>query len=332
MVRQLLVPVALAVVLIPDWAAAFNPCTPCPPVYLPPCPPVGTVIVSGPVYTTPGCLPTSGTVAPAEGPTVIPERMEQPKKPQVMAEPPKVMPVKGEEFAAPKPAETTPKPEEVTPRSFDRTTKPAESQAITPVAPQPESKKVVDPKPNDRIPSPAVPPAPPTKKDLGKFEFDLPPIGEVPTAKPMPEQPKPVDPKPADPKPADPKPAEKPKTPDKLPEFNFDLPKVDSGVAQPVEANKPSTSNSSPLADKSAEVDVYPREGKPTVKTRGVTFVNKSARDILLTVDGQTTTLPSKTVLTVDLPAAFKWQIGGEPERSEKVPDGSSGLDVVIRK
>jgi hypothetical protein len=324
MVRQLLVPVALAVVLIPDWAAAFNPCTPCPPpVYLPPCPPVGTVIVSGPVHFPPGCLPTAGTVAPpAQGPQVIPERMEQPKKPQVTADPPKEVPVKAEELATPREAEATPKQAEPQPM------KPAEPLPIKPIAPQPESKKVVDPQPGgDRIPSPAVPPSPPVKNDLGKFDFDLPPLGEVPTSKPVPEQAKPAEPKPAAGKTAD-----KPKTPEKLPEFNFDLPKADGGVAQPVEANKPSTSNSSPLADKTTEVDVYPRDGKPTAKTRGVTFVNKSARDILLTVDGQTTKLPSKTVLAVDLPAAFKWQIGGEAERSEQVPDGSSGLDVVIRK
>ena len=60
--------------------------------------------------------------------------------------------------------------------------------------------------------------------------------------------------------------------------------------------------------------------------------MNKSARDVQLTIDGQTTTLPSKNVLKVELPAAFKWQIGAEPERSEKVPDNSPGIDVVIRK
>lgn len=345
MVRQLLVPVLLAVVLIPDWASAFNPCSP--PVYLPPCQP-GYVIVSGPVYGRPvgDCVPTVGTVAPQKGPTIVPERMEAPKKPEVKAEPPKEIPAKAEELAAPKPAEAspvkTPEPLPIKP-VVPMPVKPIEPAPVKPaepkpVEPQPESKKIVPPTGNDRIPTPAVPPAPPTKPDLGKFDFEIPPIGDLPPVKPEPVKPEPI--KPAQPEPAkpeqpktDPKTAEKPKTPEKLPEFNFDLPKADTGVAQPVEANKPTTANSSPLANKLTEVDVFPREGSNVVSVRrGVSFVNKSARDITLTIDGQTTTVPSKNVLRVELPATFKWQIGGEPERSEKVPDGSPGIDVVIRK
>jgi len=346
MVRQLLVPVLLAVVLIPDWASAFNPCPP--PVYLQPCQ-AGYVIVSGPVYGRPvgDCVPTAGTVGPQKVPTIIPERMEQPKKPQVMAEPSKEIPAKAEELATPKPAEASPvkapeplpikpiTPAEATPIKpiEPMPVKPAEPK---PVEPQPEPKKIVPPITSDRIPTPAVPPTPPAKADKSKWDFDLPPIGELPPLKPEPV--KPAQPEPAKPElpKIDPKTAEKPKTPEKLdqiPPFNIELPKVDSGVAQPVEANKPTTSNSSPLANKRTEVDVFPRDGSNVVSAkRGVTFVNKSARDVSLTIDGQTATLPSKTVLKVDLPAAFKWQIGTEPERSEKVPDGSPGIDVVIRK
>ncbi len=292
MVRQLLIPALLAVLCVPHWATAFDPCVCPPPVVYSHCPPVHGVIVYGPVVN---CQPTTGTVLPDKGPTIVPERME-PKKPQVKAEEPKTTPVKAEEPAPIKPVAVEPKP---------------------------EVKQVVPP--TERIPPPAVPPAPPSSKpDLGKLDFDIPPIGDVPLAKP---QPAPGD----TPK----KPADAPKPPEKLPEFNFDLPKVEGGggVAQPVEANKKTVVNSSPLSDKVSEVDVYPRDGKNIMAAkRGVTFVNKSARDILLTVDGQTVTLPSKTVMTADLPAAFKWQIGGEAERSEKVPDGSPGVDVVIRK
>ncbi len=281
MVRQLLVPALLAVLCAPDWATAFDPCV-CPtPVVVTHCPPVYGVIVHGPVIH---CPPATGTVAPTQGPTIVPERMDPPKKAPVVTEPNPIKPVA--------------------------------------VEPKPEVKQVVPP--TDRIPPPAVPPAPPSSKpDLGKLDFDIPPIGDVPLAKP---QPAPSD----TPK----KPADAPKPPEKLPEFNFDLPKVEGGggVAQPVEANKKTVANSSPLSD-AAVVDVYPRDGKNVLTAkRGVTFVNKSARDILLTVDGQTVTLPSKTVMAAELPAAFKWQIGGEAERSEKVPDGSPGVDVVIRK
>lgn len=345
MVRQLLVPVFLAVILVPDWASAVNPCSP--PVYLPPCQP-GYVIVSGPVYARPvgDCVPTAGTVGPPKAPTVVPERMEPPKKPEVKFESSREIPAKAEELATPKAAEAspvkTPEPlpiKPVVPMPMKPTepapAKPAEAK---PVEPQPEAKKVVPPIGNDRIPSPTVPPAPPAKANPGEWNFDVPPIGELPPAKlelVKPEPTKPAQPEPAKPEPpkADPKSAEKPKATEPLPPFNIDLPKVEANVAQPVEANKPTTANSSPLANKLTEVEVFPREGSDAVTARrGVSFVNKSARDVQLTINGQTTTVPSKNVLRVEVPAAFKWQIGTEPERSEKVPDGVPGIDVVIRK
>lgn len=321
MVRHLLVPALLAVLCLPDWATAFDPCVCPPPAYVSPYPPVRGVVVYGPVAN---CQPVAGTVAPSQPPpTVVPERMEVPKKPQVTADPPKTMPAKAEEVVDPKPAPlpvlkpADPKPAEPTP------VKPAEPMAVKPVEPKPEPKQVVPP--TERIQTPPVPPAPPaTKPELGKLDFEIPPIGDVPLAKPQPAE---------EPKKPSAKASETPNTPEKLPEFNFDLPKVEGGMAQPVEANKKTVANSSPLSDKPAEVDVFPRDGKDVLTAkRGVTFVNKSARDILLTVDGRTLTLPSKTVMTAELPATFKWQIGGEPERSEKVPDGSPGIDVVIRK
>lgn len=304
MVRQLLAPALLAVLLVPDWAAAYNPCV-CPP---PPCPPAYTLPVV--YYVSPvGCLPTTGTVAPA-APTIVPERMEAPKK----EEPKKEIPAKAEEFATPKPADPKPEPKKEE-------------------AKKEEPKKEEKPLPplGEKIPPPSVPPVPPVKSDLPPFDL-VPPIGELP--KPMPEKIEPVKPQPELPKPLPPitPVKEAPKPPDKLPAFDIDIPKPDL-PAQPVEANKPVESKKVAVAsERVSEVDVYARDGKPSGVKRGVSFVNKSARDILLTVDGQTTTLPSKTVLKVDLPAAFKWQIGGEPERTQTVPDGSSGVDVVIRK
>ncbi|MCU0704872.1 MAG: hypothetical protein MUF18_12915 [Fimbriiglobus sp.] len=290
MIRQLLVPVALAVVLVPDWAAAFNPCV-CPPPVVPYCPPV---IVPAPVV---GCVPTTGTIAPPEkGPTIVPERAEPPKKAPVASETPKIMPTTAEQPAAPKP------PEPMT---------------IKPVEPKPEPRVVVPPTGADRIPAPAVPlGSPPAKGDGGKWELDLPPLAK---------------PQPAEVPSAPPAKSEKPKEPGKITPFSFDVPKGD-GPAQPVEANKTTVANSSPLTDRPTEVDVYPREGDGATGRRGVKFVNKSARDILLTIDGKTTTLPSKTVLSVEVAAAFTWQLGGETERTQKVPDGSPGVDVIIRK
>jgi hypothetical protein len=309
MVRQLLVPALLALLLVPDWAAAYNPCV-CPP---PPCQPV--VIYGPPVVC---CPPTTGAVAPA-GPTIVPERMAAPKKQPAEAEPKKEVPAKAEEYAAPKPADPKPEP------------KKEEAKKEEPRKEEPKKEEKPLPPLGDKIPAPSVPPVPPVKSDLPPFDL-VPPIGDLP--RPSPEKDEPVKPQPETPKPLPPitPMKEAPKPPDKLPAFDIDLPKPDL-PAQPVEANKPVESKKVAVGgERVSEVDVYARDGKPTGAKRGVTFVNKSARDILLTVDGQTTTLPSKTVLTVDLPASFKWQIGAEPEREQTVPSGSSGVDVVIRK
>ena len=68
MVRHLVVPLLLAVLLVPDWAVAFGP--PCQPVPQP-CQPYyggGYVVPSGPVVygpAVPGCAPAMGTIEPS---------------------------------------------------------------------------------------------------------------------------------------------------------------------------------------------------------------------------------------------------------------------------
>ena len=60
--------------------------------------------------------------------------------------------------------------------------------------------------------------------------------------------------------------------------------------------------------------------------------MNKSGRDVVLTVAGKLTTLPRGHALQMTLPAKFAWQIGGDKEREVTVPDTAPGVDVVIRR
>jgi len=111
-----------------------------------------------------------------------------------------------------------------------------------------------------------------------------------------------------------------------------DLPKFD---LPPLPALAPPTiAKSSPL-NADGVADVYPVAGPaPTDRAaaRNVGFVNKSKRDVILTVAGRMTTLPSGQYLQLKLPAKFAWQIGGEPARDVTVPDTAPGVDVIIRR
>ena len=278
MVRHL-VPAGLLLAPLPLFA---QPCLPCPPV---PC---------QPVFVVPGCAPALGTVVQPKPPTVVPERMDGPKKPQVNADEGR------NDHAKPAPAEA--KRDEPKKGEPDKIAPVSGAERITPPAVPAVPPKPAPGKSEFDFPIPKAEPTPPAKPK--EAEADLPPLGEK-----LPAQP-------------EPKSGEKPK--DAKPSFDFDIPKP----AQPTEANK-TTVRSSPLADaRLTAADVYPRTG-PGPKT--VVFVNKSGRDVLLTVGGTTTTLPSKTVLTVDAGAKIVWQVGGEAERTETLPADGGGLDVVIR-
>lgn len=302
MFRQLALPVLLAVLLVPDWSGAYCPPVPCGPppvVYGPvPCPPLfAPPVVYGPsvmMTAAADCPPAAATVEPRT-PTIVPERMkEQPKadpKKEVRNDPP----APPKEFATPTPAE--PKVE------------PAAATTSIPSPPPTGAGEKIPPLPvpmNTKLPPLEFPPSTETNKPLGTLpSLDLPK-------------------------------AEAPKTDDKgkptpLPKFDFAIPKAEESV----EANKPTVAKASPLsAERVAVVDVYPVDGPaPTTPKakRAVGFINKSSRDVLLTIDGQLVTLPAKNVLRAELPAAFQWQIGGEKPRQMAVPDTAPGVDVVIR-
>jgi hypothetical protein len=176
-----------------------------------------------------------------------------------------------------------------------------------------------------------------------------------------PETAAPPEPKPAapDPKPAPKAPAPKADTPklvvpqvptpaaptgagsegDKIPPLIPRLPNPDMPplTLPQVPLEKPnkgtSTSKASPLTD-APRVDVFPVDGPPpagpTAK-RSVGFFNHTDRDLKLTVEGETVTLPRRHYVSATVPATFAWKLDGDERRTE-VPAAAPGVEVVIRK
>ena len=338
-IKQLLVPCATALVLLPSGSTAQAPCAPI--VYYP-CMPVvyyPSVIVAQPTYyTTMGvsrvdCPPAVATVAPTQ-PTIVPERMAEPKKPEEK-KPEEKKSVKVEptlEFSKPREAEASPLVKPVGNKEKEPMKEPAKEEKIPaldiptkPVA-KPVEKSV------EKLPEPK-------KMDLPSFDFAPPVLPVTPGPKPPESLPK-IDssalPIPMTVKPQDtPKAAVPPVKSDvNLPSFDIPLPMGEP--AKQVEANKTSVSKASPIAaERESRFDVFPVDGaapaSPTAK-RQIGFINKSARDVLLTVDGQSVVLPASMAIRTELPAKFTWQLGTDDERKEAVGNTCPGLDIVIRK
>jgi hypothetical protein len=94
-----------------------------------------------------------------------------------------------------------------------------------------------------------------------------------------------------------------------------------------------STSKASPLTG-TTRVDVFPVDGPPPASPkarRTVGFFNHSDRDLTLTVEGESVTLPRRHYVTAEVPAAFTWKLDGDERRTE-IPAAAPGVEVVIRK
>jgi hypothetical protein len=97
-----------------------------------------------------------------------------------------------------------------------------------------------------------------------------------------------------------------------------------------------STSKASPLTGSAGpRVEVFPVAGPPPdvpAARRTVGFFNHTDRDVKLTVEGKTVTLPKRHHVTAEVPARFVWQLDGGEERRTVVPAAAPGVEVVIRK
>lgn len=124
--------------------------------------------------------------------------------------------------------------------------------------------------------------------------------------------------------------------PGRLPPLVPRIPGGDSSLPplQIVPPAETSTSRSSPLSDRKS-FEVVPVSGaapaSPTA-LRTVGVFNHSDRDVTLTVEGETVTLPKRTYLTAAVPRTFTWKLDGGDAQSTEVPAASPGVEIVIRR
>ncbi len=317
MLRLFSFPTALVALSWPTTATAMDWCHVYPPViyYQPVC---SYPVL--PVYWLPCCPPATATVKPAsDTPTVVPERMDPPK-----VDEPKPNMATPREAQSPEKPKLQPANPEIPPLTIPKQELPVEPKPETP-APQPQPKPAT-PEPAPKLPGFELPVIPEKKPKSPGADLQLP---EPPTAT-LPKLELPGLELPNQNAPIKPVAAELPALP------KLELPGLDSPAAQPVEAKKQIV-NASPLSAKAnaGQYDIFPVEGeapKSPTAPRAIGFVNKSERDILLTVEGQSVVLPAKTIIRTPLPPKFTWQLGGDTEHTEIVPSQASGLDIVIRK
>jgi hypothetical protein len=175
---------------------------------------------------------------------------------------------------------------------------------------------------------PKLPALDPPKGTEPGGEPKLPPL-EVPGAAPAAPA-APATPAPAVPGPAPAPAALTPKNQDLLPPLTLppDASVAPDGPAKPVEVK------SSPLgAARALTVSAFPAAG--TVAANGlrkVGFYNYTKRDLTLTIEGKTVTLPAMSYLHAQLLPTFTWKCADQPPAKVTVPADATGLDVLIRE
>jgi hypothetical protein len=249
-------------------------------------------------------------------------------------------------FAAPCPPVATLPPASATPDNYSLLPTPTVQPESTPAQPKaavPETNPVPAPRPV----SPGVPMGP------GGPSSNTDSSANPKLATPQPAEPKtdsvkipaqniPTDPMPMKTGSTSLSPETTPKTPQPAKRKPLLSSKGDSGLPPlpllppgPINGTK-STSKSSPLMNKPRPVvDIYPVEGappaSPSVK-RKVGFFNHTDRDLKLTVEGQTITLPKRHYIAAEVPANFDWKLGDGPKQHTAIPTAAPGVEVVIRK
>jgi hypothetical protein len=230
-------------------------------------------------------------------------------------------------------------------------------------APRPNSPTVVvepgkpEPKAEPAPPPKPVTPGVPMGSERPAREASpppAPPVRPAALAVPKPTDPKPVAPlqlKPVDPGPKPdvpvvplvvPQPAEPAAKEEKLPTIPKLTPSLPGGadglpplaIPQQGEAGK-STSRSSPLAGMRPTVDVLPVDGPAPADSaakRKVGFFNHTDRDLQLSVEGATITLPRRHYVAAEVPAKFVWRVDGGAEQTTEIPASAPGVEVVFRK
>lgn len=341
MKRHLCCAALFALVVIPDWAGACwppgdapyqptyyvpayyytpNPCPPiyyAPPVYVPAQP-----RVVNPPRIEPVKDKGSTLIEPARP---IAQPNPAPSKPPVV-EPP-IRPIGGSD--APKPPEGPPVPHPA-PVPAPEPPKTATPGPKLPPIELPKTDAPAAPKlPPLELPKPAVPAVPEPKLppiELPKTDAPaapkLPPLEvpggtAIPTPAPAPDALIP--------------PPGIPNKPDVLPPLT--LP-PETPVA-PEKGEKPVEAKSSPLngTPRELKVSVFPATGTMTAtSTRKVGFYNHTKRDLSLTIEGKSVSLPAMSYIHAQVPASFTWKCGDKPATKETIPADAAGVDVLIRE
>jgi len=116
------------------------------------------------------------------------------------------------------------------------------------------------------------------------------------------------------------------------------VPRVPGGEStlpplQIVPPPEPSTSRSSPLSDRKA-FEVVPVTGAAPAAgaLRSVGIFNHTDRDVSLTVEGETVTLPKRSYVTAAVPRKFAWKLGDGAAQTTEVPADSPGVEIVLRR
>lgn len=359
MKRHLCISAFFALVLIPDWASACWPRGGMPayegayyaPVYHGPMyyaqPVYHQPVYVQPVYLQP-CIPTMPPVfqpprveqsKPKAGsmlseplrPTPAPTSIPSPSRPPVV-EP--VRPAAGVGSPPVRPAQPEPAPPPPEPKRgglFEIPKNLTPDNKPTPVdlpKPEPKLPDIAPPK----IDAPKLPDLDPPKIDAPKLPpIELPkgagpklpslelPGSAVPSPAPAPES---LIPPPNIPT---------PKAQDSLPPLT--LP-PDTPVSPPVTPPKITEVKSSPIgAARELKVSVFPASGVAIAAGfRKVGFYNHTGRDLSLTIEGRTVTLPAMTYLHAQLPPTFTWKCADKPAAQSTVPADATGLDVLIRE
>jgi hypothetical protein len=203
---------------------------------------------------------------------------------------------------------------------------------LAPPTVTPETAKPEPAKPEPAKPDPVAPPKSPmpgiprTSAEPPVIERVAAPVPAVPEAKPV------IIPVTAITVPETK--ANTPEAPVKIPTLVPRIPGGDNSLP-PLIVPTPSesTSKSSPLTSRAVELIPVSGDAPSSPEAfRTVNIFNYTERDLKLTVQGQSITLPKRSFVTANVPRKFDWKFDENPKQTTEIPVTSPGLEIVIRR
>ncbi len=120
------------------------------------------------------------------------------------------------------------------------------------------------------------------------------------------------------------------------------VPDVKPTTAPPIQTNEPPLKQpqpvkatdtlQAPIIITTQSLGAFTPGATPIPKDRcRVGFWNLSGHDVTLTIDNRTMMLAKDRALTIDLDRQFAWQADQQPQHVERIVDGQSTHEIVIR-